>query len=90
MRLVIVRHGATANNVQARYTGQSDVPLSPLGERQAAALAERLRDEHFDALVYVGLAAGAEHCRGGSASITTWRCWRTPRCARSRWARGRG
>src|SRR5579885_2454399 len=51
MRLVIVRHGATANNVQARYTGQSDIPLSALGERQAAALAERLRYERFDTIV---------------------------------------
>ncbi len=51
MRLVVVRHGATANNLQARYTGQSDVSLSPLGERQAAALGERLRGERFDAIV---------------------------------------
>lgn len=51
MRLVVVRHGATANNVRARYTGQSDVPLSSLGEGQAAALANRLRGERFDAIV---------------------------------------
>ena len=37
MRLLIVRHGVTRNNSEARFTGQSDVPLSPLGERQAEA-----------------------------------------------------
>lgn len=51
MRLAVVRHGATANNLEARYTGQLDAPLSPLGERQAAALGERLRDERFDVIV---------------------------------------
>lgn len=51
MRLLIVRHGATANNLQARYTGQADVPLSLLGERQAGALAERLKGERFDVVV---------------------------------------
>jgi alpha-ribazole phosphatase len=51
MHLLIARHGATANNAQARYTGQSDVPLSALGERQAEALARRLSGERFDAMV---------------------------------------
>jgi broad specificity phosphatase PhoE len=32
----------TANNAEGRYTGQSDTPMSALGERQVAALAERL------------------------------------------------
>lgn len=51
MRLVLVRHGATPNNVAARYTGQSDVPLSALGERQAEALAARLASSPFDTIV---------------------------------------
>lgn len=51
MHLTIVRHGATANNLEGRFTGQSDVPLSALGERQATLLAERLADECFDAIV---------------------------------------
>ena len=51
MRLVIVRHGATANNQKAQFTGQQDVPLSPLGEQQALALAGALVDERFDALI---------------------------------------
>lgn len=51
MRLLLARHGATANNAQQRYTGQSDVPLSPLGERQAEALALRLASERLDCVV---------------------------------------
>lgn len=51
MRLVVVRHGATANNLAAQFTGQQDVPLSALGERQALALAASLAHERFDKLI---------------------------------------
>jgi broad specificity phosphatase PhoE len=56
MRLLIVRHGATANNAQARYTGQSDAGLSALGTAQAEALARRLAGERLDAIVSSDLA----------------------------------
>lgn len=56
MRLMLVRHGATANNAQQRYTGHSDVPLSPLGLRQAAALAAALAAERFDLILSSDLA----------------------------------
>lgn len=51
MRLLIVRHGATANNVEGRYTGQSAAPMSAQGERQVAALAERLATYTLDAII---------------------------------------
>lgn len=51
MRLVVVRHGVTANNLAAQFTGQLDVPLSPQGEQQALALAAALAHERFDALI---------------------------------------
>ncbi len=51
MRLLIVRHGATDHNAQARYTGQSDVVLSSLGELQAEALGRRLAAEKLDAVI---------------------------------------
>lgn len=51
MRLVLARHGATANNAERRYTGQSDVPLSALGMRQASALALALDHEPFDLIL---------------------------------------
>lgn len=51
MRLIVVRHGETVYNAQARYTGQSDVPLSGLGERQVAMLGEYLATEQLDVIV---------------------------------------
>ena len=51
MRLFLVRHGITPYNIQARYTGQADIPLSPLGVRQAEAVGLRLASEHIDAVV---------------------------------------
>lgn len=43
-RLIFVRHGHTAANEadDARISGWTDFPLSPLGQRQAAALRRRL------------------------------------------------
>jgi len=44
MRILLARHGETPWNAEGRYQGQIDIPLSPVGESQAAALGERLRD----------------------------------------------
>ena len=51
MRLIVVRHGETSYNAQRRFTGQSDVPLNSMGERQAAALIKSLATEQLDAIV---------------------------------------
>jgi len=40
--LVLVRHGVTSWNVERRFQGQLDVPLSPEGEAQARSVAEWL------------------------------------------------
>ena len=47
VRLLLVRHGRTAWNEAGRYQGQSDPPLAPEGEAEAAALAGTLRDERI-------------------------------------------
>lgn len=51
MRLLVARHGATQHNLDGRFTGQFDAPLSELGERQADALAARLASRRFDAFI---------------------------------------
>lgn len=50
-RLVVVRHGETQWNLASRIQGHADSPLTPAGEAQAAAIAERLARERFDRLV---------------------------------------
>ena len=42
MRLLLVRHGETAWNATGRLQGQSDLPLTACGQRQAQALAQVL------------------------------------------------
>lgn len=49
-RLCLVRHGETAWNVERRLQGHLDVPLNPLGHRQAEATAMRLGSLRFAAL----------------------------------------
>jgi probable phosphoglycerate mutase len=51
VRLIVIRHGETPNNIEDRFTGQSDVPLSLAGELQIEALGSYLATEQFDALV---------------------------------------
>ena len=50
LRLILVRHGQTDWNAQARYQGQADIPLNDVGRRQAAAVAQRLASEEIDIL----------------------------------------
>jgi len=47
-RMVLVRHGETAWSRDRRHTGRTDIPLTPLGESQAARLAPRLAAWTFD------------------------------------------
>ena len=49
-RIIAVRHGETAWNVDTRIQGHLDIPLSANGRWQAARLAEALRDESIKAI----------------------------------------
>lgn len=51
-RVLLIRHGETAWNLERRWQGHVDVPLSPAGERQANALAERLHARHPGLAIY--------------------------------------
>lgn len=66
-RVIVVRHGQTEWNVQARIQGQGDSDLTDEGRAQADSLAERLSGERFDVLVSSDLGravATAQHIAG--------------------------
>lgn len=48
--LWVVRHGESTWNIEGRYQGQTDVPLSHVGVLQAASLAGRLTGLNFAAV----------------------------------------
>jgi broad specificity phosphatase PhoE len=48
--LLLIRHGQTDWNVEARWQGQSDVPLNAKGLEQAGQIARMLHDRHLDAI----------------------------------------
>ena len=50
LHLLLVRHGETDWNAQRRYQGQTDVPLSDFGKRQAEFVAKSLLDQKIDAV----------------------------------------
>ena len=47
-RIILVRHGETTWNVEGRYQGQEDTPLSQRGLQQGQLLAEGLRNIPID------------------------------------------
>ncbi len=50
--LILVRHGRTAANREGRLQGRIDLPLDEVGERQAAAVADRIASEvHVDRVI---------------------------------------
>ena len=51
MRILLARHGEMPWNAEGRYQGQIDIPLSPVGEGQANALGQRLKDVRIDRAV---------------------------------------
>jgi ribonuclease H / adenosylcobalamin/alpha-ribazole phosphatase len=48
---LLLRHGQTPNSVQKRYAGVSDVPLTEVGVKQAAAAGQRLASAGITAIV---------------------------------------
>ncbi len=60
VRLMLVRHGQTAWNAAGRYQGQTDVPLSDVGRRQAQALGRRLAAEEIHAVYASDLRRAGE------------------------------
>lgn len=64
--LYLIRHGQTLANLNHQLVGTTDIPLDPLGERQARWVAERMREVHLDAL----LSSPLHRARATAAEIT--------------------
>lgn len=47
-RLVLIRHGQSQWNLENRFTGWIDIPLSPIGEEEARKAGEKLKGYKFD------------------------------------------
>jgi len=62
-RVIVVRHGQTEWNVEARIQGQGDSRLTAEGRAQARAIAARLAAQPFDVLVSSDLGRAAETAR---------------------------
>ena len=62
-RVVAVRHGETAWNVQTRIQGQLDIGLNAHGRVQAERLGRALADEDLDAIYASDLQRAADTAR---------------------------
>lgn len=58
--LYLVRHGQTPWNVEGRYQGQMDPPLTEEGHQQAATTAEQLAPLGFEAIYSSDLARASQ------------------------------
>jgi len=47
-QLVLIRHGESQWNLENRFTGWVDIPLSPNGEKEARKAGEKLKGYKFD------------------------------------------
>ena len=66
-KLVLIRHGESTWNLENRFTGWTDVPLTETGIAQARAAGKLLKDEGWDFdLCYTSVLKRATH--------TLWHC----------------
>src|SRR5690625_726702 len=62
-RLILVRHGQTAYNREARLQGQIDIPLNVTGRRQAAVLAATVAENPPDMIISSPLSRAYDTAR---------------------------
>lgn len=66
-RIIAVRHGETAWNVDTRIQGQLDIPLNPHGEWQAQRVGEALAEEPITAIYSSDLVRAYQTAQGIAA-----------------------
>jgi 2,3-bisphosphoglycerate-dependent phosphoglycerate mutase len=62
-RLALARHGQSLWNLQNRFTGWVDVPLTPVGEQEARRAGELLKGMSFDVAYTSALSRAQETLR---------------------------
>ena len=62
-KLALVRHGQSLWNLENRFTGWVDVPLTALGEEEARRAGERLKGLHLDVAYTSGLRRAQDTLR---------------------------
>lgn len=62
-QLVLIRHGESQWNLENRFTGWVDVPLTAKGEEEARAAGEKLRTFQFDCAFTSGLMRAQDTLR---------------------------
>lgn len=63
IRIILLRHGETTWNIEGRYQGQEDTPLSERGKRQGEKAALALKDIPIDRAISSPLSRSYETCR---------------------------
>ncbi len=86
-RLILVRHGETAWNAAGRLQGHADVPLSPMGQQQADAVARFLASDTVHSVYSSDLQRAVRRLRP-SLPRGVYRCGWTRVCAS--WPSGNG
>ncbi len=61
--VILVRHGITPWNIQERFQGMSDIPLTDMGRKQAAYAKKALQNTDIDAAYVSPLIRAFETCK---------------------------
>ena len=60
MKILLIRHGQSTGNVEARFTGQTDVPLTELGITQGKILCKHLVENYNIDAIYTSQLSRAK------------------------------
>ncbi len=70
--LWLIRHGETEWSAAKRHTGRTDIPLTPMGERQATELSQTLAGRRFSLVLCSPLRRARQTCeRAGYGAVAT-------------------